>query len=45
MKDAWADECNVDLEMCVVCRFVGGMRRNTIHARKKVPYVWVTEER
>lgn len=34
-----ADECNVDLEMCIVCRFVGGMRRNTINRRKMVPYL------
>lgn len=35
----WADECNVDLEMCIVCRFVGGMGRNAINRRKKVPFV------
>lgn len=44
IKDQWADKCNVNFEICSVCRFVGEMGRNFINRGRKVPYVWVMAE-
>lgn len=44
MKDPWADECNVDLEMCIVCRFVEECGEEC-HKQKKEGTIFVGDNR